>query len=438
MSYSRGFGLNGKSFYTNVTMPKSVWCNFVIDSTNGNQLGIRSLKSNGYIEHVYMNTSAGAPAGSPNLGTARSYGVLAATTTTAAGTSTVTGNLGLYPGTAVTGYPPSTVSGVENIANIAAQNAKASAQAAFTAANLLTPTPIAADLGGQTLTPGVYSESSGTFSLAGNTGTLTLNGAGVYIFQASSTVIFGSAANYTFTLTGGARAQDIYWIVGSSATINSGHTGTFSGNVIAATSITVTTAGPVNGSLIALTGAVTLTGNIAVTAVPLAPTVTSGNPNPLPGYAWIQFRNNFNYYLGGFSGFVSPLSGTQVAINSTLLVKGQAYVITTTGTSTLADWQAVGLPPGFTPTVGQSFIAIKTGNGSGSGKVMVPLVSGVNSVEVIGDPTPMLNNSNLAANAGAWVMVQFLLGGVLTPPVDGSVCGMNFNFDGSSVSIDGL
>jgi hypothetical protein len=93
---------------------------------------------------------------------------------------------------------------------------------------------------------------------------------------------------------------------------------------------------------------------------------------------------------------------------------------------------------GFVPTVGQSFIAIKSGNGAGSGLVEVPAVSGVNSVEVIGDPNQMINSSSIASFQGAWVLVQFLSNGVLTAPVDSSVCGMSFLFDRSSVTIDGL
>ena len=58
MSYARGFGLNGKSLYTNVAMPKEVWLNFIVDAANGNGLGVRSLKSNGYVEYVFMHTSA--------------------------------------------------------------------------------------------------------------------------------------------------------------------------------------------------------------------------------------------------------------------------------------------------------------------------------------------------------------------------------------------
>lgn len=232
MSVQRGFGLNGKSYYINVTTPQEVMCNFVVDHTNGNGLGIRSLKSNGYIENVFMNTSA---------------------------------------------------------------------------------------------TPGS----------------------------------------------------------------NNGHL----------------------------------------------------NPNPIAGFALIQFKNNFNFYLGGFSGFVSPLTGS--ALTST--TAGHAYVIVSLGTTTLAQWQAAGVPPGLVPSVGMSFIAIATGAIGGTGAVKVPGVSGISSVEVVGDPNQSIANLNIAANAGAYVLVQFLAATsssvttvIPTAPADGSVVGMSFMFDRSTVSIDGL
>jgi type VI secretion system secreted protein VgrG len=132
------------------------------------------------------------------------------------------------------------------------------ASAAFTSMNAMAATAIPSILDGQTLTPGVYKESSGTFNLAASgAGTLTLNGAGVYIFQAASTLVTGAGGTPTITLTGGATAANVYWMVGSSATINSGHTGTFQGSIIAEASITNTAGGTVNGSMIALTGAVT-------------------------------------------------------------------------------------------------------------------------------------------------------------------------------------
>ena len=151
---------------------------------------------------------------------------------------------------------------VSPVESAAAQTA---ANAAYTSLNAMTAMPISATLDGQTLTPGVY--STGAASLAGSgAGTLTFNGAGVYVIQTASTLVTGAGGTPTMTLTGGATAANIYWVVGSSATINSGFTGTFQGNVIADTSITDTLGGTVNGSMIALTGAVTLSAATIVTA----------------------------------------------------------------------------------------------------------------------------------------------------------------------------
>lgn len=242
MSYARGFGLNGKSIYMNVAKPEIIECNFVIDHANGNGLGIRSLKSNGYIENVFMNTSA-----SP---------------------------------------------------------------------------------------------------------------------------------------------------------------------------------GSNNGFL---------------------------NPNPAAGYAVIQFKNNFNYYLGGFSGFVSATQ-TSTKVDNSALVVGGAYVIAVLGSSSLADWQAIGFPKGFVPAVGAAFVATAVGvpgeANTSTSRVMVSKPSGIMCVEALGDPNQTIANSSIASNAGAQMIVQFLAPTltvnaygqpmIATAPVDGAVCGMSFWFDGSSVSVDGL
>lgn len=232
MSVARGFGLNGKSLYTNVTKPMTVNCNFVVDHTNGNGLGIRSLKSNGYVESVFMNT---------------------------------------------------------------------------------------------TQTPGV-----------------------------------------------------------------------------------------VNG-------------------------VT--NPNPLAGYALVTFKNNFNYYLGGFSGFIAPVSSP----TTTSLTTGHAYVITVLGTTTTAQWQAVGVPVGFTPAVGLAFIATATASITGTGMVGLAGIPTIVSVGVVGDPNATINNSQISQNSGAKILIQFAAATnsstttlVAAAPADNSVVGMVFNFDGSSVTIDGI
>lgn len=165
------------------------------------------------------------------------------------------------------------------------------------------------------------------------------------------------------------------------------------------------------------------------------------NPNPVVGYAIVKFKNNFNVYLGGFSGFVSPLAST----NLTSTTNHSTYVITSLGTTTLAQWQAAGLPAGLIPTIGQAFTAIATGSIGGTGTVGAPGVGTILSVSVVGDPNTTLANSNIAQNAGAQIMIQFLAATnsstttlVAAAPADGATVGMCFRFDGSSVTVDGL
>lgn len=232
MSVARGFGLNGKSLYTNVTKPQEVWCNFIVDAANGNGLGVRSIKSNGYVESVFMHTSS---------------------------------------------------------------------------------------------TPGT---------------------------------VFG------FT-----------------------------------------------------------------------------NPNPAPGYALIRFKNNFNYYLGGVNGQITPTTSN----TTSSLTAGNVYVITVLGTTTTAQWQTAGLLPGLTPTLGQSFVSKITGSITGTGRVGLPGIPTTQVVTVVGDPNASISNSSIANNAGAQIMLQFAAATnsstttlVAANPADNTVVGLQFCFDGSSVTIDGI
>jgi hypothetical protein len=232
MSQPRGFGLNGKSFYTNIAKPMEVNCSFIVDSTNGNGLGIRSLKSNGYINNVFMNTSA---------------------------------------------------------------------------------------------TPGTSRGST--------------------------------------------------------------------------------------------------------------------NPNPIAGYALVQFTNNFTSYIDGFNGIIAPPTST----TTTSLTAGHVYQITSLGTTTTAQWVTAGLTPGFTPNLGTSFVAAATASLGGTGTVGVPGVSQITEVSVCGDPNQTLNNTSIATNSGAIVLVQFFAATsssvttqIVTAPANNSVVALTFLFDGSTVSIDGL
>lgn len=207
-----------------------------------------------------MSSAAGSGTpGAPNLGGAAAFELLAYSAITSTGNTVITGDIGVFPTDSITGFPPGTVSGVIHHADAVAAAALVDAQAAYTDLAGRSATAITANLNGQTLTPGVYKETSGTFNLAASgNGTLILNGAGVYVFQCSSTLTTGAGGIPTITLSGGALAQDVYWICGSSATINSGSAGTFPGTIIATASVTDTLGGTVNGRLIGLNGAVTL------------------------------------------------------------------------------------------------------------------------------------------------------------------------------------
>jgi hypothetical protein len=275
------------------------------------------------------------PGGSPPLATSATYGILGATTVTNSGSTVVNGNLGLYPGTSVTGFPPGTVTGTQNIANAAANQAQIDATAAYTYGQAQTATTIPAILDGQTLTPGVYTEASGAFNLAASgTGTLTLNGAGVYIFKCSSTLTTGAGGVPIINLTNGALAQNVYWIVTSSATINSGSIGTFQGTIIANISVTDTLGGTVNGRLMALTGAVALS---AATTINV-PVSAQSTPTEISGVATLAA-----VIVRTQSGAFTLYQGQSIPIDGTFVQDIPSFVDQTPNYA---------LPPGYNTLAG--------------------------------------------------------------------------------------
>lgn len=288
------------------------------------------------------------------LGTAASFSVLAGTAITNTGATTVYGDVGLSPttGAAITGFPPGTVTGTIYAVDAAGPAgsvnnpglltlAKNDLTTAYNDAAGRTPdTTVGTELGGTTLLPGVYDSAAGTFGI---TGTLTLDGGGdpnaVFIFQMESTLT--AASSSVVTLTNSAQVCNVFWQVGSSATIGTGST--FVGNILALESITLNTGATVDGRVLARNGAVTLDTNtlgqtVHLESIVLAP-VSSTNP--------VNTSHTVNATVSGTGDPVvgrnvtfTVVSGPNTGLTSTILTdsNGQAsftYTSNSIGTDTI-------------------------------------------------------------------------------------------------------
>jgi hypothetical protein len=262
-----------------------------------------------------LSLSASVCAQGPSLGTAAGFAVLAGSTVTNAGASVITGNVGVAPGTAITGFPPGTVTGSVFPGGAVATQAQVDATAANAALTALACGTLLTgqNLGGMTLTPGVYCYAAA----AQLTGTLTLDGLGnatsVFVIRTGSTLI--SSVGSAVHLVNGANANNVFWQVGSSATI--GATNAFVGTLIAQASISLGSGASLHGRAIARTAGVTLDTDSVVLPSGLSYGAGCGSPLPLALTCTVPALGT-NWYLTTTNiDPVSPIAVTFLGVAQT-------------------------------------------------------------------------------------------------------------------------
>ena len=401
-----------------------------------------------------------------DLGSAATFGVLGASTVTNTGNTVITGNLGVSPGTAITGFPPGIYTeGEFTDSDPVAVNAQSDAHTAYNTAAGLTPTEVLTgqNLGGLTLGPGVYFFSSS----AQLTGTLTLDAQGnpnaVFVFQIGSTLT--TATGSAVAMINGGVPHNVFWQVGSSVTL--GTATAFQGNIIADISVTATTGASVLGSLIAMTGAVTLDDN-RITAQPtppppISPFLTLLKTNTTSPFIVGQ-TETFTLTVGNI-GTVSTTPGSTITVTDTLptgltpvsgvgtgweiSISGQTFIATTT-----TQIPALGVAPSITLSVlvGSDAVPSVTNTATATGGGATNTATAFDTVLVIaitptepiltitkanspssftvgqtGTYTVIVGNRGLSASTSGTITVTDVLPNALTL-VSGSLSGSDWTF----------
>jgi hypothetical protein len=274
---------------------------------------------------IFASSALGAT--TVGLGKAASFSVLGGSTITNTGQTTMFGDLGLAPGSSVTGAP--VVLGAEHVDDAVANEAKSAlTTAATTAANEASNGSAGEDLAGHAFLPGVYTASS---SLLLSSGSVTLNAQGdpnaVFIFQIGSTLTTGS--NTSVSLINGAQACNVFWEVGSSATLGTGTH--FVGTIMAADSITANTGATIHGRLLAQTAAVTLENNTITTSTCASSSSGSGGgtENTTP-----QETAAIEKATAGGETITTTGAGTTTSSGAAVTTTGAGALVSSPGVST--------------------------------------------------------------------------------------------------------
>ncbi|MBA3465293.1 MAG: DUF3494 domain-containing protein [Deltaproteobacteria bacterium] len=226
--------------------------------------GAADLMGNALANDYVWSFNTGMCSQAPvELNTAGNFAVLAGASVTSTGMTVVTGDLGVSPLTSITGFPRGIVNGAQHAGTATSAIAQGHLTTAYddAAGRSLCAVTVAGNLGGMTLTPGLYKSTS---SLEISSGDLTLDAGGdadaVFIFQMASTLT--TTTDRQVILAGSANAANVYWQVGTSATL--GSDSMFKGTIMADQSITVGTGARLDGRALARIAAVTLAGNTIV------------------------------------------------------------------------------------------------------------------------------------------------------------------------------
>lgn len=337
------------------------------------------MKFRGTCLLLFLALGLHAYAQAPNLQTAGNFGVLAgAGVTSADAGTTIAGNVGSSPTTAITGLVPAQVTGTLYTAGSAVvDTAKMDLTAAYldTAGRPCTQDLTGTDLGGLTLGPGVYCFTSSALL----TGTLTLSGIStdVWIFKIGSTLTTATGATVAFI--GGASSCNVFWQVGSSATIQTGNT--FAGNIMALTDITLV-GGTLNGRALARNGAVTMSGK---------ETIVSGCSGSSGGPTIVLSPANSSIVCG--SSGSTTITKTAVALSNGVPVVGTTVTFTITG-----------------PDAGQSGTAITDASGTATFTITAP--SGCSASDSV-VATATINGGTVTSNTAS---------ATFSGPASGSFC----------------